>query len=104
MLGRLRTPFNVVRTVTLSQLFFQLKIDHMKDDIERLVTVKSMPALFSDVKETLTKLKYMSRPQMSVFSDGDPQSLNNAATGLGIPVDRAISAEQAGYHKPRSSA
>ena len=58
--------------MTLSQLFFKLQIDHMKDDIEQLVTVESMPALFLDVKETLTSLKDMSRPQMSVFSDGDP--------------------------------
>ena len=99
MLGRARTLFEVVRRLTLNQLFFKLKIDHMKHDIEQLVTVKSMPALFPDVKETLTSLKDMSRSLMSVFFDGDPQSLNNAVIRLGIPVDRAISPEQAGYHK-----
>ena len=41
---------------------------------------------------------------MSVFSNGDPQSLNNAVTGLSIPVDRAISAEQDGYYKSDSRA
>ena len=84
MIGKARTPFEAVRKVTLNQLFFKLKIDHIKDDIERLVTVKSMPALFPDVKETLTRLKDMSRFLMSVFSDGDPQSLNNALIRLGI--------------------
>ena len=39
MLGRSRTPFEVVRRLTLSQLFFKLQIDHTKDDIEQLVTL-----------------------------------------------------------------
>ena len=34
LLGRPRTPFELVRRLTLSQLFFKLKIDHTKDDIE----------------------------------------------------------------------
>ena len=55
MLGRARTLFEVVRRLTFNQLFFKLKIDHMKDDIEQLVIVKSMPALFPDMKETLAR-------------------------------------------------
>jgi hypothetical protein len=51
LLGRPRTPFEVVRRLTLSQLFFKLKIDHTKDDIEELVTTKATPTLFPDVKE-----------------------------------------------------
>ena len=50
------------------------------------------------------RLKDMCRYQMSVFSNSDLQSLNNAVTRLGIPVDRAISAEQAGYCKSDSGA
>ena len=46
----------------------------------------------------------MCRYQMSVFSNRDLQSLNNAVTRLGIPVNRAISAEQAGYCKSDSGA
>ena len=53
-LGRPRTPFEVVRRVTLSQFFFKLKIDHTEDDIEELVTTKATPTLFPDVKENLT--------------------------------------------------
>ena len=41
---------------------------------------------------------------MSIFSNGDPQSLNNAVNGLGIPVDRACSAEMSGYYKSDSGA
>ena len=39
---------------------------------------------------------------MSVLSNGDLESLERAVSGLGIPVDRVISAEQAGYYKPHS--
>ncbi len=102
LLGRARTPFEVVRRVTLSQLFFKLKIDHTMDDIEQLVTVKATPTLFPDVKEHLTRLQELGKYQMSVLSNGDLQSLDNAVNGLGIPVDRAISAEQAGYYKPHA--
>jgi len=101
-LGRARTPFEIVRRVTLSQLFFKLKIDHTKDDIEQLVTVKGTPMLFTDVKEHLTRIQDTSKYKMAVLSNGDLQSLDNAVNGLGIPVDRAISAEQAGYYKPHS--
>ena len=41
LLNRPRTPFEVVRRVTLSQLFHKLKISHTEDDIEQLVTTRS---------------------------------------------------------------
>ena len=100
LLERPRTPFEVVRRLTLSQLFFKLKIDHTKDDIEELVTTKATPTLFPDVKEHLTRLK--GKFQMAVLSNGDLESLDRAISGLGIPVDRAISAEQAEFYKPHS--
>ena len=99
-LGRPRTPFEVVRRVTLSQLFFKLKIDHTEDDIEELVTTKATPTLFPDVKENLTRLK--GKYHLSVLSNGDLDSLERAVGALGIPVDRVISAEQAGYYKPHA--
>ncbi len=98
LLGRPRTPFEVVRRLTLGQLFFKFKIEHTKDDIEQLVTTQATPTLFPDVQESLTRLK--SKYQMSVLSNGDLASLDRAVVGLGIPVDRVISAEQAGYYKP----
>ncbi|MBT99616.1 MAG: hypothetical protein CL902_13490 [Dehalococcoidia bacterium] len=100
LLGRPRTPFEVVRRLTLSQLFFKLKISHSKDDIENLVASKATPTLFPDVKEPLTRLR--GKYQMAVLSNGDLKSLDGAVNGLGIPVDRAISAEQAGFYKPHS--
>jgi 2-haloacid dehalogenase len=100
LLGRPRTPFEIVRRLALSQLFFKLKIDHTKDDIEELVTTKATPTLFSDVKENMTRLK--SQYQMVVLSNGDLDSLERAISGLGIPVDCAISAEQAGFYKPHT--
>ncbi|MCH7737460.1 MAG: haloacid dehalogenase type II [Chloroflexi bacterium] len=102
LLGRPRTPFETVRRVTLSQLFFKLKIAHTKDDIEQLVTTKATPTLFPDVKEHLTRLQGLGKYQMAVLSNGDLESLDRAVSGLGIPVGRAISAEQAGYYKPHA--
>ena len=51
MLGKAQTPFEAVRRATLSQLFFKLKIDYTKYDIEQLATVKSIPVLFLDLKK-----------------------------------------------------
>ena len=39
VLGRARNSVEVVRTVILSELFFKLKIDHTKYDIEQLANV-----------------------------------------------------------------
>ncbi|MEE8465057.1 MAG: haloacid dehalogenase type II [Dehalococcoidia bacterium] len=98
LLGRPRTPFEVVRRLTLSQLFFRFRIEHTEDDIEQLVTSQATPTLFPDVQESLNRLK--GRFDMSVLSNGDLASLDRAVSALSIPVDRAISAEQAGYYKP----
>jgi 2-haloacid dehalogenase len=97
-----RTPFEVVRRVTLSQLFHKLKISHSKDDIEQLVTTKATPALFPDVKENLARIQSLGKYRMLVLSNGDLASLDRAVKALGIPVDGAISAEQAGYYKPHA--
>ncbi|MDA0264492.1 MAG: hypothetical protein O3A93_09770 [Chloroflexi bacterium] len=59
------------------------------------MSTKATPALFPDVKEHLTRLQ--GKYDMSVLSNGDLVSLERAVNGLGIPVHRAISAEQAGY-------
>jgi len=102
LLNRPRTLFEAVRRVTLSQLFHKPKISHTKNDIEQLVTTKATPTLFSDVKEHLARLQSLGKFRMSVLSNGDLASLGRAVTGLGIPVDEAISAEQAGYYKPHA--
>ena len=102
LLNRPRTSFEAVRRVTLSQLFHKLKISHTKNDIEQLVTTKATPTLFPDVKEHLARLQSLGKFRMSVLSNGDLASLDRAVTGLGIPVDEAISAEQAGYYKPHA--
>ena len=102
LLNRPRTPFEVVCRVTLSQLFHKLKISHTKNDIEQLVTTKATPTLFPDVKEHVARLQSLGKFRMPVLSNGDLASLGRAVTGLGIPVDDAISAEQAGYYKPHA--
>ena len=102
LLNRPRTPFEVVRRVTLSRLFHKLKISHTKNDIEQLVTTKATPTLFPDVKERLARLQNLGKFRMPVLSNGDLASLGRAVTVLGIPVDDAISAEQAGYYKPHA--
>ncbi|MDP7587704.1 MAG: hypothetical protein FI737_01470 [SAR202 cluster bacterium] len=95
-----RTPFGIVRRVTLSQVFYELKIAHTMDDIQQLVTTKATPTLFPGVKENLTRIQSLGKYNLSVLSNGDLPSLDRAVSGLGFPVDRAISAEQAGYYKP----
>jgi 2-haloacid dehalogenase len=102
LLNRPRTPFEVVRRVTLSQLFHKLKISHTEDDIEQLVTTKATPTLFPDVKEHLARLQTLGKYRVWVLSNGDLASLDRAVSALGIPVNGAISAEQAGYYKPHA--
>ena len=53
-------------------------------------------------KEHLTRIQSLGKYEMSVLSNGDLESLDRAVNGLSIPVDRAISAEGAGYYKPHT--
>ena len=99
LLGSPRTPFETVHRVTLSQLFHKLNIPHTKGDIEQLVTTKATSILFPDLKEHLTRIQSLGKYEMSVVSTGDLESLDLAVNGLGIPADRAISAEGARYYK-----
>ena len=85
--------------MTLSQLFHKLNTPHTKGDIEQLVTTKATSILFPDLKEHLAQIQSLGKYEMSVVSTGDLESLDLAVNGLGILVDRAISAEGAGYYK-----
>ena len=67
MIGKAWTPFEAVRKVTLNQLFFKLKIDHRKYDIEQFFTVKSTSALFPDVKKPSQVEVHGQMPDVSLF-------------------------------------
>ncbi len=97
-LGGERTSFEQLRRSTLSQLFARCSIEHSRHDIEELLTARATPALFPDVVESLTALR--GRFTLSVLSNGDLTMLERIVSGLGIPVDRTISVEQAGCYKP----
>ena len=97
-LGGSRTPFEQLRRITLSQQFTRLGIKHSRDEIEDLLTSRITPALFPDVADSLTALR--GKFTLSVLSNGDLAVLERIVSGLGIPVDRTISVEQAGCYKP----
>jgi len=101
LLGRPRTPRDGAQSDP-EPAFHKLQIPHTKDDIEQLITTKATPTLFPDVKEHLTRIQSLGKYEMSVLSNGDLESLDRAVNGLSIPVDRAISAEGAGYYKPHT--
>ena len=88
--------------MTLSQLFLKLDTLHTEVDIKQLVTNKATSILFPDLKEHLAQIQSLGKYEMSVVSTGDLESLDLAVNGLSIPVDRAISAEGAGYYKPHT--
>ena len=85
--------------MTLSQLFHKLNTPHTEVDIKQLVTNKATSILFPDLKEHRTRIQSLDKYEMSVVSTGDLESLELAVNGLGIPADRAISAEGARYYK-----
>ncbi len=101
LLGRPRTPRDGAQSDP-EPVFHKLKIPQTKDDIEQPVITKAIPTLFPDVKEHLTRIQSLGKYEMSVLSNGDLESLDLAVNGLGIPVDRAISAEGAGDYKPHT--
>jgi 2-haloacid dehalogenase len=101
LLDRGRTPFERVRRACLSQVFSRLGIDHTLDDVEGLLTSGARVSLFPDVQEGLLALR--DRYTLAILSNGDLVSLEQAVSGLSIPVHRAISAEQAGAYKPHPS-
>lgn len=96
--GLSRTPFEQLRRTSLSHVFTQLGVAHNLDDIESLLTSKAQVSLFPDVQEGLLALR--GRYTLAVLSNGDLDPLQRAVTGLSIPVEKVISAEQAGVYKP----
>lgn len=99
LLGGARTPFERVRRVTLSQLFSKLRIEHTPEEIDTLLG-RASPTLFPDVIDGLGRLR--ERFTLVVLSNGDLASLERVVDALAIPVERTISAEQAGAYKPNS--
>ncbi len=100
VLGRPRTPFEVVRRLTLSQLLYKLKIGHTKNDIEELVTAKATPTLFPHVKELRTRVQ--GKFQMTALFNGDLKSPDRTINGLDILLARWTSDERAGFYKPHT--
>ena len=100
MLGRGRTLFERIRRDCLSRIFSRLGVEHTGDDIESLLTTCARVTLYSDVRHGLLSLK--GKITLAVLSNGDLDSLERAVSGLSIPVDQIISAEQAGAYKPHS--
>ena len=97
LLSGTRTPFEQVRRVTLGQLFAKLNIPHTTDDIETFIG-QAMIRWFREVIESLYRLR--GQYILLVLSNGDLASLGGAVDLLSIPVERTISAEQAGHYKP----
>ncbi len=97
-LGGPRTSFEQLRRITLSQQLARMGIEHSREEIENLLTVRATPTLFPDVVEALSAMK--GRYTLSVLSNGDLAMLERIVSTLGIPVDRTISVEQAGCYKP----
>ena len=101
MIGRGRTPFERIRRDCLGQVFSTLGIANTLDDVEKLLTTNSRVSLFPDVLEGMLALK--GKLTLVVLSNGDLDSLERAVSGLSIPVDSVISAEQAGVYKPHAA-
>jgi 2-haloacid dehalogenase len=101
MLGHDRTSFERLRRACLSQVLSRLGVSHTADDVEGLLTNEAQISLFPDVREGLQALR--ERYTLAVLSNGDLDSLERAVTGLSIPVERVISAEQAGAYKPHQA-
>ena len=97
-IGGPRTPFEQLRRTTLSQVLTRAGIQHSREEIEDLLTVRATPTLFPDVAESLTAMK--ERYTLSVLSNGDLAVLERIVSTLNIPVHRTISVEQAGCYKP----
>lgn len=96
-----RTSFEQISRSCLRQVLSRLGIQHNSDDVEGLLAARVRGTLFSDVKEGLTALK--SRYSLAVLSNGDLHALERTVDNLSLPVDRVISAEQAGAYKPHPS-
>ena len=97
-IGGPRTPFEQLRRTTLSQVLARMGIEHSREDIEDLLTVRATPTLFPDVAQSLAAMK--ERYTLSVLSNGDLAVLERIVSTLDIPVHRTISVEQAGCYKP----
>lgn len=101
MLGRGRTPFDRLRRHHLGQVFSQLGVENVPDEIECLLADAAGFSLFPDVVGGLQALQ--GRFTLAALSNGDLATLERAVSSLGLPMDRVISAEQVGVYKPHAA-
>jgi 2-haloacid dehalogenase len=98
LLGHGRTPFSQIIRSSLRQALAQLGIQSTSDELGGLLASGTPGAPFPDVTEGLLALK--GRYTLVALSNGDQTALEQAVSNLSLPVDRAVSAEQAGVYKP----
>ncbi|MFQ6026596.1 MAG: haloacid dehalogenase type II [Dehalococcoidia bacterium] len=98
MLGRGRTPFEQISRSTLSQVLSRRGVANTPEEVEGLLSSRDRGRLFPDAQEALPALR--NGYTLALLSNGDLASLERAVSNMSIPVDRIISAEQAGVFKP----
>lgn len=98
MLGRGRTPFEEISRTTLSQVLTRRGVANTPAQVDDLLSARDRGQLFPDAEEALPALR--NRYPVAILSNGDLTFLERAAKNMSIPVDRIISAEQAGVYKP----
>lgn len=101
MMGRGRTSFELLKREGLGEVFSRLGVAYTMDDIEALMTARATVSLYPDVLGGLSALR--KQFTLAILSNGDTDALERAVNGLGMPVDRIISAELVGVYKAHAA-
>jgi 2-haloacid dehalogenase len=98
LLQKGRTPFRELLRRSLVFVLWEAGISFTEEEVASLVGEWERLHPYPDVREGLLALK--GRYPLVVLSNGDPDMLAKVVPALGVPIDRVISAAEAGVYKP----
>ncbi len=98
LIDRGHTPYRQIGHRAVSQVLHRAQIEHTQSEVQWLVSQIETLKPFSDVIESLNRL----RPyyKLIILSNGDRDMLETAKKHIGFEFDRTISVQEAGAFKP----
>lgn len=92
------TPYRQIGHRAVAHVMDRAGIVYTQDEVEALVTEIERLKPFPDAREALGLLH--ARYKLAILSNGDRDMLEAARPHIGIPFDKVISVQEAGYFKP----
>jgi 2-haloacid dehalogenase len=93
-------PYRDVLRNTLARTMRHYGLSYRDEDGDALLAAVPTWGPYPDVPPALERLRRESKSQLAIITNSDDAIMTRNVANIGVPIDRVITAEQAGAYKP----